>query len=352
MIGDTRLPTSGSARSRRFRSAHRLRECGQPVCLARASARKRELATRAALGAGRGQIIRQLLTESLALSLTGGLLGLILGFVGVRLLLSISPGDIPRIGEDGSAVTLDLNILLFTLGNLVFSLAFSSALRLPFSASRPNLAATLNENCSRSGMGFRQRQVPLLLVVSEMALALILVIGAALLIRTFLKLQGVDPGFDTHNVLTLAMSISGARFQKTAACCAGCSRRNRASHGCPGVIDAGATNCLPLQGGFGMTFDIFGRPKGNTPFTGERGFYSISWSYFTTFKIPLLRGRNFTEQDDGAAPGVVIINEAMARQYWPKGDPLKDRIQIGAGAGPAFAEPPRQIIGDCRRHAR
>jgi predicted permease len=100
-----------------------------------------------------------------------------------------------------------------------------------------------------------------------------------------------------------------------------------------------------MAGGFGMIFDVVGRPKGNSPFTGDAGFYSISWRYFNAFKIPLLRGRSFTEQDDAAAPGVVMINEAMARHYWPKGDPLNDRIQIGPGAGPAFAEGPRQVVG-------
>jgi predicted permease len=94
-----------------------------------------------------------------------------------------------------------------------------------------------------------------------------------------------------------------------------------------------------------MIFDVVGRPKGNSPFTGGAGFYSTSWSYFSTLKIPLLRGRSFAKQDDSTAPGVVIINEAMARRYWPKGDPLKDKIVIGPGAGPAFAEGPRQVIG-------
>ena len=100
-----------------------------------------------------------------------------------------------------------------------------------------------------------------------------------------------------------------------------------------------------MAGGFGMSFDVVGRPNGNSPSTGGAGFSSISWRYFDALKIPLLRGRGFTEQDDAAAPGVVIINEAMARHYWPKGDPLKDRIQIGPGAGPAFAEGPRQVVG-------
>jgi predicted permease len=113
----------------------------------------------------------------------------------------------------------------------------------------------------------------------------------------------------------------------------------------PGVEDVGVCNCLPMDSGFGMIFDVVGRPKGNSPFTGNAGFDSTSWRYFNALKIPLLRGREFTQQDDGAAPGVVIINEALARHYWPKGDPLNDRMQIAPGAGPAFAEGPRQIVG-------
>jgi predicted permease len=314
------------------------------LLLARASARKRELATRAALGAGRGQIVRQLLTESLTLSLSGGLLGLVLGYVGVRLLLRINPGNIPRLGVNGSGVTLDLNILLFTLGiSILTGILFGLAPAI--SASRPNLAAVLNENSSRSGLGFRNGKLRSALVIVEMALTLVLVIGAALLIRTFLKLQAVDPGFTTKNVLTMSMSIGGDRFQKTAPVAQVIRDGSDRVMALPGVVDVGVANCLPMVGGFGMTFDIVGRPKANTPFTGGAGFHSTSWSYFQTFKIPLLRGRMFTRQDDGSAPRVAIINEAMAKQYWPKGDPLTDRIQIGVGAGPAFAEPPRQIIG-------
>ncbi len=343
MIGDTRFPLLVLLGAVGFVL---LIACANVanLLLARASARKRELATRAALGAGRGQIIRQLLTESLTLSLSGGLLGLILGFVGVRLLLTISPGDIPRLGENGSAVTLDPNILLFTLGiSLLTGILFGLAPAI--SASRPNLVAALNENSSRSGLGFRSGKFRSALVVGEMALALVLVIGAALLIRTFLKLQAVDPGFTTKNVLTMAMSVSGDRFQKTAPVAQIVRDGTERLMAVPGVLDAGVSNGLPMYSGFGMTFDVVGRPKTNSPFTGGAGFQSISWSYFETFKIPLLRGRFFTQQDDGSAPGVVLINQAMAKQYWPKGDPLNDRILIGPGAGPAFAEPPRQIIG-------
>jgi putative ABC transport system permease protein len=312
------------------------------LLLARASVRKRELATRAALGAGRGQIIRQLLTESLALSFVGGLSGLAVGIGGVRLLLSMSPGNIPRIGENGSAVGLDCRVLLFTLGISLLTGVFFGLVP-AISASRPDLTASLNENSSRSGMGHRRGKIRSLLVVSEIALALVLVIGAALLIRTFLKLQDVNPGFTTHNVLTASMSMSGSRFQRTGPVAELVRDGRERLMAIPGVLDAGISNCLPLQGCFGMGFNVLGRPRGETPFTGMAGFFSISWSYLSTFEIPLLRGREFTQQDDSAASGVVIINQAMARRYWSKGDPLRDRIQIGAGG--AFAEPPRQIVG-------
>jgi len=311
--------------------------------LARASVRKRELAIRAALGAGRGQIIRQLLTESLALSLTGGLLGLAIGFGGVRLLLSISPGDIPRIGENGSAVGLDYRVLLFAFGiSMLTGILFGLAPAI--SGSRPDIRASLNENSNRSGMGFRQGKIRSLLVVSEIALALVLVTGAALLIRTFLKLQNVNTGFTTRNVLSASMSVNGSRFQRTEAVAQIVRDGRERLISVPGVVEASVSSCLPLQGCFGMGLDIPGRPKGNAPFIGAGGLFSVSWSYFSTFEIPLVRGRAFTEQDDSAAPGVIIINQAMARQYWPNGDPLKDRIQIGAG-GPPLEAGPRDIIG-------
>jgi predicted permease len=314
------------------------------LLLIRATGRKREIATRSALGASRGHIIRQLLTESLVVSLSGGVLGLILGFAGVRLLLAVSPGDIPRIGENGSAVSLDLNLLLFAFGVSVLT-GILFGLVPAISASRTNLAATLNESSNRSGVGFRSGKVRSLLAISEMALALVLVIGATLLIRTFIKLHAVDPGFDTHNVLTMAMSISGERFQKTAGVAQLIHDGTERLNAIPGVTSAAAACCLPLQGGFGLPFDVVGRAKGNDPSTGGAGYFPVSWSYFDAFKAPIVRGRNFTEHDNGAAPGVVIINEAMAKQFWPKGDPLNDRLVIGANVGPVFVEPPRQIIG-------
>src|ERR1700733_6364595 len=266
------------------------------LLLVRASVRKRELATRAALGAGRGMIARQLLVESLALSLTGGVLGLVLGTVGVRVLLKLAIG-MPRIGEGGSAVTPDWHVLLFTFGmsvltGILFGLAPAIA------ASRPNLVASLNESSTRSGVEFRNGKVRSALVVSEMALALILVIGAALLIRTFMKLEAVNPGYDTRNVLTMSMSISGNRFQKTAGVAQLVKDGTDKLTALPGVENAAAACCLPLDRGFGLPFNIVGRPKGDAPFSGGANYDTVSWNYFNTFKIPLLRGRLFSERDN------------------------------------------------------
>jgi putative ABC transport system permease protein len=314
------------------------------LMLVRASGRRRELATRAALGAGRGQIVRQLLIESLALSLAGGLFGLLLGAVGVRVLLAFAPGGLPRVGENGVAVSPDIHVLAFTFGVSVLT-GILFGLAPAIGASRPNLTAALNESGSRTGVGFRSGKLRSALVVSEMALALILVIGAGLLIRTYIKLQAVDPGYDTHNVLTMAMSISGDRFQKTAGVAQVVRDGTERLAALPGVTSAAAACCLPLEGGFGLPFDIVGRPKGKDPATGGAGYLTVSWNYFGAFKIPVLRGRTFTEQDNGTAPGVVLINETMARKFWPKGDPLRDRLLIGALMGGPFTEPPRQIIG-------
>ena len=185
------------------------------LLLVRATGRKREFAIRIALGARRAHIIRQLLTESILLSLTGGILGLILGYVGVRSLLAINPGNIPRIGEAGAGVGIDWRVLAFTL---VISLATGILFGLfpAIGASRPDLNSTLKESSNRSGTGFRQSKARSLLVISEVSLALILLIGAALLIRTFFALRTVDPGFNPHNVLTMDMSLTGDRFEKTA----------------------------------------------------------------------------------------------------------------------------------------
>jgi putative ABC transport system permease protein len=314
------------------------------LLLVRASGRKREFAIRVSMGATRSRIIRQLLTESILLAITGGILGLILGYLGVRGLLALSPGDIPRIGENGAAVGIDWRVLAFTLGvSLLTGVLFG--LFPAIGASRPDLNSTLKESSNRAGTGFRQSKARSLLVISEVSLALVLLIGAALLIRTFLALRNVDPGFNAHNVLTMEMSLTGDRFLKTAGVAQlGHDGRERLN-AIPGVEASTATCCLPLEGGYGLPFIVVGRPLGKEQQTGGAGWMNTSPGYFAVFKIPILEGRDFNDSDDGGAPGVVLINQSMKKKFWPKEDPVGQRIIIGKGVGPQFEEPARQIIG-------
>jgi putative ABC transport system permease protein len=314
------------------------------LLLARATLRKREIAIRAAMGAGRRRIIGQLLTESVLLSLVGGALGLALGYAGVKALLAMNPGNIPRIGEHGAAVTLDWRVLGLTL-LVAVATGILFGLIPALSASRTDLSATLKESGMRSGGGMRRNKARSILVVTEMALALILLVGAALLIRTFAALRGVDPGFDARNILTMDMSLNGARFAKAA----GVEQLEREGRQrietLPGVESAAMTCCVPLAGGFGLPFSIVGQPPKNGPFTGGAAWITITPEYFKAFQIPLIRGRVFNDRDGGGAGRVLIIDEAMAKEYWPKGDALGAQIVIGKGMGPDFEEPPRQIVG-------
>ncbi|MGA3224615.1 MAG: ABC transporter permease [Acidobacteriaceae bacterium] len=314
------------------------------LLLVHATGRKREFAIRAAMGAGRSRIILQLLTESVLLSVTGGLLGLVLGYVGLRGLLAVSPGDIPRIGEHGAAVVLDWRVLAFTLSvSMLTGILFG--LFPAVGASRPDLNSTLKESSNRSGTGFHQSKARSLLVISEVSLALVLLIGAALLIRTFLALRNVNPGFEAHNVLTLEMSLTGDRFQKTAGVAQLVRNGRDRMNAIPGVEASASTCCLPLEGGFGLPFIVVGRPVDQQTQRQGIGWMSTSPGYYEVFKIPILRGRDFTDRDVAGAPGVVLINESMAKKYWPKEDPLGQQIIIGKGVGPQFDEPARQIVG-------
>jgi predicted permease len=313
------------------------------LLLARATGRRREIAIRVAMGAGRGRIVRQLLTESVVLSITGGALGLFLGFAGIRGILSLNPGNIPRVGLHGSAVSMDLQVVLFTLG-LSLATGILFGLFPALQASRADLSSTIKESTGRGGTSFRQNKARSLLVVTETALALVLLIGSALLLRTFTALRAVNPGFDSHNVLTLRMSLNEPRFTKTAAVDQLLRQGIERLKALPGVENAGATCCVPLEGGIGLPFVIAGRPLEGSSHGGGR--YMITTpGYLEVFKIPLLRGRTFTDQDRAGAPPVVIINQAMVKRFWPQGDPLADQLIIGRSLGPEFSDSPRQIVG-------
>ncbi|MFB3855313.1 MAG: ABC transporter permease [Vicinamibacterales bacterium] len=315
------------------------------LLLARATVRRREIALRAALGGSRARIVGQLLVESIVLALAAGVLGFFLGWAGIRALLAVNTAGLPRIGEAGALVGIDWRVLLFalvisTLTGIVFGLipALQSA--------RSDLTSTLKEGGGRSGTGFRQNIARSILVVVEVAMALVLLVGATLLIRTNIALASVDPGFDTKNVLTMRMSMSGPQYRESEAVERVVRTGVERLRAMPGVVGASATCCVPLQGGYGLPFVIVGRPLTDGPFHGGGGWVTVSPGYFEVFKIPVKRGRSFNDRDDSRGAPVVIINEAMAKQFWPEGNPLDDRLVIGRGVMREFAgEPERQVIG-------
>jgi len=314
------------------------------LLLVRSTVRKREMAIRAAMGADRSRIIRQLMTESVLLAVIGGTLGLGLGLFGIRSLLSINTAGLPRVGESGSAVALDWRLLLFTaVVSLGTGLLFG--LMPAIHAARDDLSGTLRDGAGAGAAG-RSSRVRSTLVVLEMALALALVIGSGLLIRTSLALRAVAPGFDSNNVLTMRMSFTGPRFQTASAVDQAIRDGVDRLKLLPGVELASAACCVPLEGSFGLGFKIVGRPLEQGPWHGGGSWMTASPGYFEVFKIPVIRGRTFAETDTRAAPAVVIINESMAKQYWKTGDPIGEHLVIARGGMSAFAtEPDRQIIG-------
>jgi putative ABC transport system permease protein len=317
------------------------------LLLARASGRQREMAIRAAVGAKRAIVFRQLLTESIVLAGCGGALGFVLGSWGVRALLLAVPGNIPRLTTtEGQAVIppLDWRVAVFTIGlALVTGLVFGLFPALQI--SNPDLVSNLKEG-GRAGAGVRHARARSVLVVGEVSLALVLLIGAVLLIRTFVGLRTVNPGFDARNVLTMQTSMAGGSYSTTAKMANFETQVLRRVEGLPGVEAAAATVSLPANQCCDLPFTIAGKPpaKGDQ-YNGEEEYRPISPHYFRVFRIPLLRGREFSETDEPNSARVAIINEALARKYWGKGDALGQVITIGKGLGPDFDDPPRQIVG-------
>jgi len=317
------------------------------LLLARASGRGQDIAIRSALGAGRWRIVRQLLTESALLSTVGGMLGLVLGFVGMRALLAINTAGLPRLGESGTLMGMDWRIVAFTVGlavvtGVVFGLVPAIA------ASRTDLGSVIKVSSGRSGSGFRQNKTRSVLVVAEIGLAVVLLVGAALLIRTSLALGRVDPGFTVDDVIVMRTPLSEPRLRTSTGVMEVIRSTLARVRAIPNVEAATASCCVPLQPGVGFVFNIIGRDH-ESPFTGGGSFFISTGDFFETFEIPVLRGRVFNERDDAGAQPVVVINRALAERWWPDGqDPLRDRMLIGGGSAlyPTLAdEPIRQVIG-------
>ncbi|HYP29038.1 MAG TPA: ABC transporter permease [Blastocatellia bacterium] len=308
------------------------------LLLARAAVRQKETAIRTALGAGRARLVRQFLTESVLLSGLGGVLGLVISIVGVKVLVSFVPDSISQAKE----VTLDAKVLLFTFGiSMLTGVIFGLIPALQ--ASRPNLNETLKEGGRDSSAGASGSRARNILVVSEIGLALVLLIGAGLMINSFLKLLSVDPGFRTDSMLTAKIILPDSKYPGRIERAAFFRQLLERVGSLPGVEAAGLTTSLPLTSkGNSLGIAVEGRPEpppDEVPIIVTR---VINPDYFRTMSIPLLQGRIFSEQDSENAPFVVIIDEAMARKLWPDEDPIGRRIKMG---GYNSTSPWRSVVG-------
>ncbi|MGH9938326.1 MAG: ADOP family duplicated permease, partial [Blastocatellia bacterium] len=297
------------------------------LLLARAASRQREIAVRTALGAARWRIVRQLLSESVILSLVGGGLGLLLAYWGTDILIRSAPSAIADSTPGWKQIGINPQVLSFTLlisflTSVVFGLA--PALQV----SKPDLTGSLNES-GKSSAGFKRQRARKVLVVAEMALALMLLIGAGLLIRSFQELQQVTLGFNPSQVFVADVSLGNVKYRETSQQIDFFQQALQRIEKSPGVISAATVNFPPFSGSSDRVFTIAGQPEPAPDAIPFANYRVISPQYFRTLEIPLLKGRAFTEQDAAGAPRVVIINEALARRYFPNEDPIGKQIKIG-----------------------
>ena len=294
------------------------------LLLARATARHKEIAIRTALGAGRWRLIRQLLTESILLSLLGGILGILLALWGIDTLVSYGSDTLPRIKEVG----LDGRVLGFTL---LISIVTGALFGLvpALQASKLDLTETLREGGRTSAGGAGHRRLRSLAIIAEFALALMLLVGAGLTIKSFWRLQKTDPGFNPQNVLTFQLSLPKAKYSEPKQIASFYRQIIERTGALPGVSAAGATVILPLSGSnTDSSFMIEGHmPQDPSRFPDEE-IRVVTPDYFRTMSIPLLKGRYFTDADKEDAPGAVIINQALARKYLPGEDALGQRLTM------------------------
>jgi putative ABC transport system permease protein len=297
------------------------------LLLVRATTRQKEVAIRTALGATRLRIIRQLLTESLLLSVLGGVLGLLLAMWGMDLLISIAPG-LPRVGE----IAIDAKVLSFT-ALIAFATGIFFGIAPALQISRTELTQTLKEGGRTSGGGAHRNRVRSALVVLEVAIALMLLVGAGLFINSFMRLQKVNPGFDTNNALSFRIGLPDARYPETQQKVDFYKQFASRIESLPGVTKVAYTTALPLSGqGGGVGFSIEGEPKTSSlPFPHDTDYRTVSPGYFNTMGIQLLDGRDFDERDELMSNPVVIINETLAKRYFANQNPLGKRINPSFG---------------------
>src|SRR5260370_21503469 len=295
------------------------------MLLARAAERQKEIAIRTALGAGRWRIVRQLVTESMLLSLTSGILGFFVAVWGIELLIALSPPDLPRVKE----VSVDLGVLAFTLAVSVLT-GILFGLLPALQASRPQLNERLKSGGRSAMAGVSRQRVRGGLVVAEIALSLMLLVGAGLLIRSFLRLQAVSPGFNSENVLTMQLDLNGPNYKKGSQVIAFHDQLLERIKRLPGVQSASTRSFVPIASDASYAYLLF-HMEGRQPDAAEGSvaFYNaISPDYFQTMMIPLRKGRSFSERDVRGSQNVAIVNETLARRYFGNEDVLGKRITL------------------------
>ncbi|HET9399408.1 MAG TPA: ABC transporter permease [Candidatus Acidoferrales bacterium] len=312
------------------------------LLLARVASRNREIAVRISLGASASRILRQLLTESVLLAAVGSALGLAFAQVAIWTVLRFKPVDLPRLAE----VSVDWRIVAFAAAlALLTGILFGVAPALQVLRSDPR--QTLVEGGSRSGDSRGSRRFRDSLVVAEFSVSVLLLVGALLLVESFRNLNSVDPGFDPANTFIVQMSLSGSRYQSPSAVAMFAQLLTDRVNRMPGITAAATTNYLPLSSGFNIPLgSIEGQPNPEGKFLGNLEWLGISPQFFRAMGMRLDSGRAFDERDTAAAPPVVIVNEAFARTFLPKQNPLGQRIVVGWSLiGKEATDPPREIVG-------
>jgi putative ABC transport system permease protein len=309
--------------------------------LARAIHREGEMAVRAALGASRARMMRQVLTESLLLAIAGGALGLMLAVWGTDLLIRLKPEGIPRLGD----VRIDALVLGFTaLVTLATGVIFGCVPA--WQATKADLAGTLKDSARGTAGAAGVHRLRGVLVVAEMALAVLLLVGAGLLIRSFARLQGVDPGFRPEHVLTALVSLPDRKYDTDEKRAAFFGTLIDRLAGTTGVRSASAISYRPMSGSsFNISFDVSGRPKARPGFEPSLEIRVVTPDYFNTMGVPLRRGRTFTSADTAGAQQVVLLSESAARKHFPNEDPIGRVITVGWGRGEGKPKVGGQVVG-------
>jgi putative ABC transport system permease protein len=310
------------------------------LLLARAAARQREIALRAALGANRWRIVRQLMVESLLLALIGGALGVLIAYWSVDLLRALNPGEAAKFAPGWDRLSINLPVLGFTLVVSVLS-GFLFGLAPAWQSSKPDLNSMLKEGGRYGATG--AHRLRRLLVVSEVALSLMLLVGAGLLLRSFVQLLKTNAGFNAENVLTMNLVLPSAKYKEPAQRVAFYEELIKRSETVAGVESVGAINYLPLGGSNSSdSFLIEGTPE---PPPGQHfmGRYRVCTPrLFETLGIRILKGRSFSEHDTASSPPVIIVNETLAKRYWPNTEAVGKRMRF---AGPIEEYPWMEVVG-------